>query len=569
LAAFRLPVGAVRRLLQRTAALGSLLALPALGQGTTTGTWLRGTAYAPLGADSLADTLAPPVSREFRAVWLATVSNIDWPSRPGLPADSQKLELLALLDRAAALRLNAVIFQVRPAADALYKSDIEPWSYFLTGRQGQAPKPYYDPLAFAVEEAHKRGLELHAWFNPYRAKHPDDKTGYTAPTHVSRRLPRLVKKYGPYLWMDPGEPAVRRLTTRVVLDVVRRYDIDGVHIDDYFYPYRERDRRRREIPFPDERSWRAYVKGGGKLARDDWRRDNVNQLVKELYDGVRSTKPWVKFGISPFGIWRPGSPPNVSGLDAYAELYADSRRWIQEGWIDYFTPQIYFRLAAPQQPYADLLRWWREQNTHHRHLWPGNFTSRASARQTTWPAREILDQIVESRAQLAAVSGNVHFSMDAFMENRDSLVERLVAGPYAAPALVPASPWLEPGVPAVPGVRAEVASDGLELAIAPGDTADAPPRPPVRRPAPADRTRAPGGGERLQRVKDAEWWVIRYRATGGWRAVIVHADAKSVRLARDVGGMLPSYVTVTAVDRAGAESLPVVVTVPAPANGAR
>jgi uncharacterized lipoprotein YddW (UPF0748 family) len=200
-------------------------------------------------------TQPPPARREFRGVWIASVENIDWPSQPGLSTQEQKDELVGMLDRAVALRLNAVILQVRPAADALYPSPYEPWSEYLTGRMGRAPSPYYDPLEFAVNEAHRRGLELHAWFNPYRARHPSAKSPPSA-DHISRTHPELVKKYGSMLWMDPGEPAVRDQTVRVVLDVVQRYDIDGVHIDDYFYPYKEKDRRGRTIEFQDGNSFR-------------------------------------------------------------------------------------------------------------------------------------------------------------------------------------------------------------------------------------------------------------------------------------------------------------------------
>ena len=196
----------------------------------------------------------PPVRREFRGVWVATVANIDWPSRPGLPADSQRAELVRMLDLAARMRMNAIVLQVRPAADALYPSELEPWSEYLTGAQGRPPEPLYDPLAFAVEEAHRRGLELHAWFNPYRARHPTAASP-AAESHISRTHPEVVKEYGRYLWMDPGEPLVRERTLNVMLDVVRRYDVDGVHIDDYFYPYPERDSSGAVVPFPDDPSW--------------------------------------------------------------------------------------------------------------------------------------------------------------------------------------------------------------------------------------------------------------------------------------------------------------------------
>src|SRR5579871_770045 len=218
----------------------------------------------------------PPLpNREFRAVWIATVANIDWPSRPGLPVEQQQEELLTILDMAAQLKLNAVILQVRPACDALYDSKLEPWSEYLTGTQGTPPSPYYDPLEFAVTEAHKRGLELHAWFNPYRARHIIAKSPL-ASGHIGKTHPELVKSYGGYLWLDPGERAVQDYSLRVILDVVHRYDIDGVHIDDYFYPYRVKDSRKQEVPFPDDASWQRYVTRGGKQNRDEWRRQNVD-----------------------------------------------------------------------------------------------------------------------------------------------------------------------------------------------------------------------------------------------------------------------------------------------------
>src|SRR6185503_5461665 len=288
----------------------------------------------------------PPTPREFRGAWVATVGNIDWPSRPTLNTWDQQRELLAILDRAVALKLNTIVFQIRPGADALYASPYEPWSQFLTGRQGRPPEPAWDPLSFAVEQAHKRGLELHAWFNPYRAAYSRDTV--TARTHISRTDPSLVRSYDRYLWMDPGDLEVRRRSVRAVVDVAKRYDVDGVHIDDYFYPYPV-TQAGKKVDFPDSETYARYVKAGGKLAKDDWRRDNVDKLVEALYKGVHAVKPWVKVGISPFGIWRPGNPPQIAGFDAYAEIYADSKKWLQNGWGDYFAPQLYWPIARPQQ----------------------------------------------------------------------------------------------------------------------------------------------------------------------------------------------------------------------------
>ncbi|RYG69763.1 hypothetical protein EON77_14425, partial [bacterium] len=256
-----------------------------------------------------------PMPREFRGVWVATVDNIDWPSRRNLSTAQQKAELLHILDVAQSMNLNAVIFQVRPSADALYPSKYEPWSEYLTGLQGRAPNPRWDPLEFACREAHARGLELHCWFNPYRAKHPAQK-GPLARNHIAVTNPAVVKTYARYLWMDPGERRVQERSLNVMLDVVRRYDVDGVHIDDYFYPYQEKNSAGRLIPFPDGPSYARYKKGGGTLTKPDWRRRNVDTFIENAYEGIHRTKPWVKFGISPFGIYRSGYPKGIeAGVD--------------------------------------------------------------------------------------------------------------------------------------------------------------------------------------------------------------------------------------------------------------
>jgi uncharacterized lipoprotein YddW (UPF0748 family) len=393
----------------------------------------------------------PPIRREFRGVWIATVANIDWPSRRGLSVETQKAQLRRALDRATELNLNAVVLQVRPACDALYDSRYEPWSEFLTGVMGKRPEPFYDPLAFAVEEAHRRGLELHAWFNPYRALHPDGKSP-VALEHISRTRPDLVRRYGRYLWLDPGESAVQQRTVDVVLDVVRRYDVDGVHLDDYFYPYVVRDDQGRQAPFPDEQSWKRYRAGGGRLSRDDWRRENVNTLIRRLRDEVRRTKSWVRFGISPFGIWRPGNPSQIRGMDPYSELYADSRLWLTEGWVDYLAPQLYWPIDQTAQSFPVLLRWWTEQNRRSCHIWPGMHIGRvADGSRSAWQASEAVRQIEVTRAQPGA-SGNILFSMATLVSNRGKLADALRAGPYREPALVPtfASPGhLAPAKPAL------------------------------------------------------------------------------------------------------------------------
>jgi uncharacterized lipoprotein YddW (UPF0748 family) len=374
---------------------------------------------------------------EFRGVWIATVSNIDWPSKKGLSTAEQKAELIAMLDKAAELKLNAVIFQVRPMCDALYVSDIEPWSEYLTGTLGKAPSPLYDPLELAVREAHARGLELHAWFNPYRARH-SSATSPIPDEHIIKRRPDLAKRYGTHYWLNPTSQEVQDYTMRVILDVVHRYDIDGVHIDDYFYPYREKGNDGKVIPFPDDDTWLQYQASGGKLSRDDWRRDAVNRLIERMYREVKSAKPSVKVGISPFGIWRPGNPSGIAGFDPYVEIYADSRMWLKEGWCDYLAPQLYWPLKQEKQSFPRLLAWWCDQNNKERLLCPGLYTSQVTGKDKGWPASEIVEQIKLARTQPGA-SGHVHFSMRALMNNTGGIADALKSV-YAEPAKVPPMP---------------------------------------------------------------------------------------------------------------------------------
>lgn len=466
-----------------------------------------------------ASCIPPSVAREFRGMWVASVDNIDWPSKPGLPVAVAKRELLTILERARLSGLNAVILQVRPSGDALYASSIEPWSEYLTGAQGRAPSPRWDPLAFAVDEAHKRGLELHAWFNPYRARHPSAETPQSA-RHLSRRMPALVKPYGKHLWMDPGEDAVREQTLRVILDVVKRYDIDGVHIDDYFYPYKEKDRRGNTIEFPDSVSYARYRFAGGMLGREDWRRQNVDRLVEALYHGIHDVKPWVKFGVSPFGIWRPGFPSVVSGFDAYTELYADARRWLQEGWVDYFAPQLYWSVSSAAQPYPTLLRWWAEQNQYGRHIWPGNYTSRiGDSSRTAWRSAEILAQIDATRAE-AGATGNIHFSAKVFLQDRDSIASRVATSAYAEPALVPPSPWMDVVPHEAPKVELRRAARGAWTA----------------RLTSADGT-------------VPKWWLVQVRVDSArWVSRVVRGSTRDVPIVAAA-----DRVAVRAVDRAAVE----------------
>lgn len=383
----------------------------------------------------------PPVpNTEFRAVWVASVANIDWPSKKGLPAATLRAEMLAILDRCVELRLNAVLLQVRPCCDAIYPSALEPWSEFLTGASGKPPEPEFDPLAEWIDQAHSRGLELHAWFNPFRAHHPKAEHP-DSPTHITSTRPDLVRTWGDLKWLDPSEPDAREHSLKVMLDVVRRYDIDGVHLDDYFYPY-PRDAKplpgetksTRKEEFPDDRQWSLYQQSGGKLSRSDWRRSHIDGFVAELYKRVKATRQRVMVGISPFGIWRPANPPVVEGFDAYEGLFADARKWLRDGSIDYMAPQLYWSVDAPKQPFGPLLDWWRSENVKHKQIWPGLYTSRIDG-EGKWKPDEILRQISETRKRPTA--GHVHFSMAAFTANRGGIVDLLKQDLYEQDAIVP------------------------------------------------------------------------------------------------------------------------------------
>ncbi|QPF71812.1 family 10 glycosylhydrolase [Roseateles sp. DAIF2] len=430
----------------------------------------------PLGrsAPELAEA-APPAPREFRAAWVATVANIDWPSKPGLSAAQQQAEMRAILDRAVSLKLNAVVFQIRTSTDALYDSRLEPWSEYLSGRQGQSPG--YDPLALWITEAHQRGLELHAWFNPFRARQNSAKSPAAA-NHLSQTHPDWVKSYGDQQWLDPGEPGAAEHTLAVFRDVLQRYDVDGIHIDDYFYPYPipqpgSDPTAKLELDFPDEPSWQRYLQGGGKLGRHDWRRQNVDEMIRRLHQLILATKPWVRFGISPFGLPKPAlRPEGITGFSQYDKLYADVERWLHEGWLDYLVPQLYWPRAQKAQAFAPLLDYWQAQNKQGRHVWAGLFTSRVTPadKAESWPIEEIGAQIEITR-QAYPGSGHVHFSMVALMQNRRGLADALQRGLYQQEALVPATPWLEAGGPAAPQAELQEADAGrlrLRLAAGPG-----------------------------------------------------------------------------------------------------
>jgi uncharacterized lipoprotein YddW (UPF0748 family) len=457
----------------------------------------------------------PPPQREFRAAWIATVGNIDWPSRKNLSTAEQKAELVSILDR--------------PACDALYASQLEPWSEYLTGAMGKPPEPFYDPLALAIEEAHQRGLELHAWFNPYRARHPNARSPISA-NHISQTRPQLVRQYGSYLWLDPGEREVQEHSLNVVLDVVKRYDVDGVHFDDYFYPYKE-SANGRELDFPDEASWKKSG-AGGKLGRNDWRRENVNAFIERAYKSVKAAKPWVKFGVSPFGIWRPGHPAQIAGFDAYDQLYADARHWLFNGWVDYFAPQLYWAIAPKEQSFPVLLDWWNEQNPKRRHIWPGMNTTKvnesadrparpnASQARPNWPPEEIVAQI-RLAAKQPVSGGHVHWNAKSLLRSSE-LQAALARGPYAEPALVPASPWLDATAPAKPRLSTATGATSVKLSW------------------------ENGGSEPISS------WVLQFKRGSKWSTRILPASHRTQILDGDP----PDAIAVSAIDRAGNASPP-------------
>ena len=491
----------------------------------------------------------PPIAREFRGAWISPVWNGEWP-RPGLSAEAQRSVLRGLLDQARAMGLNAVVLHVRPAADALYPAARTPWSAYLTGRLGEAPDPYWDPLAFAVTEAHRRGLELHAWFNPFRAAPPDLRTD--AAVRAAAPYAAYVVRYGAQPWIDPGIPSARRMVLDDILEVVERYDIDGVHLDDYFYPYvqqqevRRRVRtggrtrtvtRRENVAFPDSVSWERYGRSAGFTGRAAWRRSNIDDFVATLYREVKALRPSVAVGISPFGIWRPGSPAGITGLDAYGEIYADARRWLREGWLDYLAPQLYWPVAGAQSRFTRLDEWWRAENVQGRHLWPGLFTERETAARNTWPSGEIVRQVDTLRMMRRAGDeslGHIHFRMHALRPDAEGGIgDGLRLRLYAEPALTPPSPWLDARVPAAPRVRAiplEAEERAVVLSVQAGDSV------PVR------------------------WWAVQVLgADGGWRTLVHSPTDGPVRLPR---APLPRVVAVRAVSRTGIESAPTSLRVP-------
>lgn len=448
----------------------------------------------------------PVVTREFRGAWVASVFNIDWPSSNKLSRSAQQNELRSMLDQMARLKLNAIIFQVRPNGDALYKSGIEPWSPWLTGTMGRSPG--YDPLAFCIAEAHARGIEVHAWFNPFRAL--PNASMPTSRDHVCRTHPSHICDFKTYRWMNPASSFTRQRALSVILDVTRRYDIDGIHIDDYFYPYPDLAKNgKHKQHFPD-----------GKTPSQ--RRSYVDSFVKDMYHSIKKTKPWVRVGISPFGIWRPGVPSGTTaGVDAYEHLAADSRKWLQKGWCDYLSPQLYWRIQGPQS-YTRLLSWWRDQGS--RPVWPGIATARIKSTEDPGrPASEIINQVSLSRTTGNNYAGHVHWSMKSLRQNRGGIANLLEKKSYTSDALVPPMPWMSKSQPLSPSLKVSGSRKGAKA--------------------------------QWSSVRGAYKYAIQARYGKNWFTVkVLPASSKSMTLAGS-----PEAIAVSAVDRYGTTSAPTVV----------
>ena len=386
--------------------------------------------------------------REFRAVWVATVNNIDWPSRPGLSTDEQKKEVIAILDMHAKNRMNAIIFQVRPASDAFYPSELEPWTRYLSGTPGKAPDPFYDPLAFWIEECHKRNMEFHAWLNPFRVS--QNATEPLAANHIAFQHPEWIVNYGGKLYFDPGLPQTREFVVKVVTDIVSRYDVDAIHFDDYFYPYPLKE------DFPDENTFAQNSRGFRADQKADWRRNNVDVMIWRLSEAIKKTKPWVKFGISPFGVWRnkaddPEGSETSAGTTNYDHLYADILKWQKNGWIDYSLPQLYWQIGHPSVDFLTLSKWWAA-HAYNRAMYIGHAVYKLEANSSIpeWRDPEQLVRQIQIIRQIPRLGGSAFYSSAHFKRDLFGFEKSLQEDVYRYPALVPTMPWIDDKAPALP-----------------------------------------------------------------------------------------------------------------------
>ena len=390
----------------------------------------------------------PPPKYEFRGVWVATVNNIDWPSKPGLPVKAQKEEAVNILNMCTTNGMNAVILQVRPASDAFYPSNLEPWSKYLSGYPGKGPEPFYDPLQFWIDECHKRGLEFYAWFNPFRVAQ-----NYKEPlagNHVAFSHPDWVLKYGDRLYFDPGLPETRNFVTKVIADVVTRYDVDGVLFDDYFYPYPLQD------DFPDTASFRMYNRAWPEKYKADWRRENTDIFIRQVSQAIKKTKPWVTFGISPFGVWRnddvdSDGSDTQAGVTSYDNLYANIIRWEKKGWIDFIIPQLYWRIGHPTVDFTTLAKWW-DEHRYGRSLYIGLGIYKIDPKSATreWASPDEIPGQIRTIRSIPGIEGSAFYSSNHFTRNLLGLQDSLQTNLYSQPAVIPPMTWIDSIPPATP-----------------------------------------------------------------------------------------------------------------------
>ncbi|NOR75512.1 MAG: family 10 glycosylhydrolase [Draconibacterium sp.] len=378
---------------------------------------------------------------EFRAVWVATVSNIDWPSKRGLSTKEQQKEIIAILDNHQKLGMNAIILQVRPAADALYNSELEPWSRYLSGTQGKPPKPFYDPLEFWIEECHNRGMELHAWLNPYRIV--QNSTEPLSVNHIAFQHPEWILKYGNKLYFDPGLPEARDFVVKVVKDIVSRYNVDAIHFDDYFYPYPLKE------DFPDTTSFRENGRDFLAENKADWRRENVDILINLLNETIKATKPWVKFGISPFGVWRnvaddPKGSKTNAGTTNYDHLFADVIKWQENGWIDYLLPQLYWQIGHPTVDFKLLANWWAN-HAYSRGMYIGHGVYKIDSASATkeWTMPDELPKQINLLRTIPEIQGSAFYSSKHFNRNLMGLQDSLKLSLNKNAAIIPPMKWID------------------------------------------------------------------------------------------------------------------------------
>ena len=401
---------------------------------------------------------------EFRGVWVATVNNIDWPASGITDPANQKAEYIRLLNKHQKNGMNAMIVQIRPSADAFYPSAYEPWSEWLTGTQGKPPSPYYDPLQFMIEETHKRGMEFHAWLNPYRAVHNIASSSIAA-NHITRIHPEWFLTYGDKKYFDPGNKEAQKFVVNVVRDIVKRYEVDAIHMDDYFYPYR--------IPgkeFPDEASYR---KSGTVLSKDDWRRSNTDSIIQAISTVIKQEKRLCRFGISPFSVWRNIEKDPVRGSDSqsgqtnYDDLYADILLWLQKGWIDYVTPQLYFTIGHPKVDYAKMVDWW-SRHSFGRHIYIGHGIYKAGASEAGWKNAEELPNQIKLLRLYPNVQGSIYYSSRIFEKNPNGWNDSLQNNYYRYPALLPPMRWIDNEKPWPPIVERTINNDSvIQLTVKP------------------------------------------------------------------------------------------------------